>query len=94
MISLFKVQGDSMLPKMAGGDFVIISRLFFSLTPGDIVVIDHPLYQRIIKRIEKTCSEKGLWLTGDNLSASVTPDQIGWIQKSQVKGKVIATISR
>jgi nickel-type superoxide dismutase maturation protease len=94
MLSLFKIKGDSMLPKMAGGDFVIISRLFFSLKPGDVVVVDHPVYQRIVKRIEKTCSQQGIWLTGDNLSASVSSDDMGWVSRNQVKGKVIVTISR
>ncbi|OUR74229.1 hypothetical protein A9Q78_01090 [Methylophaga sp. 41_12_T18] len=93
MLSLIKVQGDSMLPKLANDDFVVVSRFFWSLRPGDLVVADHDRYNKIIKRIEQVSEEKGYLLTGEN-EASVSSEDMGWISKQQIFGKVILQIKR
>lgn len=81
-----------MLPSMAGGDFVIASRLFFHLKVGNIVIVDHPDFHKIIKRIEKISPSGQLWLTGDNHSDSVSSKQMGWVDRKNVKAKVLFII--
>jgi len=93
MLSLIKVQGDSMLPKLANDDFVVVSRFFWSLRPGDLVVADHDRYNKIIKRIEQVSEQQGYLLTGEN-EASVSSEQMGWISKQHIFGKVILQIKR
>ena len=93
MFSLFKVQGTSMLPTLASGDFVIASQLFFSLRPGDLVVVHHPSYRRIVKRISRVSKDKQLWLVGDHAS-SVLPEEMGWIDAKKVHAKVLLTVKK
>ena len=47
------VEGTSMVPTLANGDRLIVSHLFYRLTPGDVVVIVQPESDTpaIIKRI-------------------------------------------
>lgn len=82
-----------MLPTIAGGDFVIARRYFFTPKLNDIVVVDHPIYGRIVKRIEKIAANHTVWLRGEN-DDSVKPEQMGWISPDAIKGKVIYTVSQ
>ena len=87
MLSIYKVRGNSMLPHFAAGDFVIACRLFFSLNIGDCVIVKHANYRCIIKRIDNICPHKGIWLKGD-YEDSVSPEQMGWIQKKDIIARV------
>ncbi len=78
---------------MANGDFVIVSRYFWRLSQGDLVVVNHPVYQRIIKRIQYMDSHQRLWLSGNN-SASLSSEKMGWVEKSWVEGKVLKAITK
>jgi phage repressor protein C with HTH and peptisase S24 domain len=93
MLSIIKVQGDSMMPELADGDFVMISRLFWTLKPQDKVVVDHSIYHQVIKQIKVYQPEKGLLLEGLN-DASVSTEKLGWVQPKQVIGKVILSFRR
>jgi len=92
MLSLRKVKGTSMYPALVDSDYIVINHFFWQLSAGDIVVVDHPIYQYIIKRIVTIANNGDLWLKGDNIS-SVKPEMIGWIKQRWIKGKVIYTIS-
>lgn len=93
MINLLKIDGDSMLPKMADGDFIFISRLYINLQPRHMVVVSHPIYQRIVKRIEHINNDGQLWLCGDN-RLSLSSAQMGWIEPSWITGKVLIIINK
>lgn len=93
MLKLFKVAGQSMHPKLAEGDFVLASMRFYRLRIDDVVVVSHPLYCTLIKRIQHIDAEKGILLTGEN-RCSVSSEQMGWINKSRVLGKVIYSIKQ
>ena len=80
-----------MYPTLANGDYVVISTLFWRLKADDIVVVEHPEYQKIIKRIDTIDDQGHLWLKGDN-EASLSPEKMGWIKKQWLVGKVIYTI--
>ena len=92
-LKIFKVTGNSMLPTLAAGDFVIASRLFFKLRVGDHIVANHPDYDCIVKKIQKIDPTQGYWLSGEN-SDSVTPEQIGWLNRNQIIAKVILKIKK
>lgn len=87
MLGVYRVEGASMLPTLADGDYVVASRWYARIRPGDILVIDHPRYRRIVKRVLRVCKRRGLLLGGDNATASVDPHMIGWISPQRVLGK-------
>lgn len=76
-----------MQPELTNGDFVVISKLYRTLNVGDLVVAEHPTYHRIIKRITQISKVKGILLSGDN-KQSVSSNQIGWVPKDNILGKV------
>ncbi|GHA42585.1 S24 family peptidase [Photobacterium aphoticum] len=92
MLFILKVTGSSMLPVFQPGDFVLISRWFRHLQVGDDVVINHPHYGRIIKRIACVHTNQSLTLTGLHAS-SVSSTDMGTICPTQVVGKVRYTVS-
>ncbi|MFT7372617.1 MAG: nickel-type superoxide dismutase maturation protease [Oleiphilaceae bacterium] len=91
MLSLRKIEGASMYPVMVEGDYIVINHLFWQLNAGDIIVVNHPIYKNIIKRIVAIATNGDLWLRGENID-SVTPEKMGWVKEHWVKGKVIYTI--
>ncbi len=93
LIGIFKVDGKSMLPILAEGDFVITSRLLSKIRPNNIVVVEHPSYGRLIKRVLEVSDDHRLWLCGENTS-SLTPEKIGWIHTENIKGKVYFSIKK
>ena len=89
-IRIFKVHGDSMEPLFTHGDFIASYTLpFMRYRVGDIIVVSHPRYDRIIKRIDKINSKNEFSLRGDNLMKSVSSKSIGWIPNKWVTGKLL-----
>ncbi len=93
MLYIFRVEGDSMLPTLTAGDYVIASRLFFKPRKNQLVVVDHPVYSRIVKRITEVCDKRGFYLSGENTS-SVSSEKMGWIHKSQILARVLFSIKK
>ncbi|VAW85224.1 hypothetical protein MNBD_GAMMA16-2043 [hydrothermal vent metagenome] len=93
LIGIFKVNGKSMLPILAEGDFVITSRLLSKIRSNDLVVVEHPVYGRLVKRVLEVSNDNRLWLCGNNTS-SLTPEKIGWINAEDIKGKVYFSIKK
>lgn len=87
IVGLFKVYGNSMLPRMSDGDFVLTSRMLMTIKVGDDLVVDHPVYGRLIKRVSKVADDGLIRLSGENAS-SVSSDDMGWVSSSDVLGKV------
>jgi len=82
-----------MLPELADGDFVIVNRLFWSLKPREVIVANHIRYAQIIKRVKSYLPDKGILLEGIS-DRSVSSEQMGWIPRDQVVGKVIFSVKR
>ena len=80
-----------MQPTLACGDFVVASKLKFSLSEGDLVIAYHPVYGQMVKRIKSISSTHGFLLTGDN-SQSVSSEAMGWIARESIKAKVLFPI--
>jgi phage repressor protein C with HTH and peptisase S24 domain len=64
MLNLFRVSGNSMVPTLAAGDFVVTRRTR-SIKVGDVVVVDTDEVGRIIKRIASLNGD-AVTLVGDN----------------------------
>lgn len=82
-----------MMPSLAGGDYVIASRYFRRLKKGDLVIVDHPHYKRIVKRIHTMSENHKLLLSGEN-AQSISCEKMGWVSTSTVYGKVIFSIKK
>lgn len=86
MLHIFKVKGDSMAPTLAGNDYVITSR-FLSLKENRLVVVNHPVYQQLIKRIKSIKKDGTFLLVGDN-KESLTTEKMGSFSKKSLCGVV------
>lgn len=91
MLRLIKVQGESMAPRLLDGDFVLISRFYWSLKVGQLVMVDHALYGVIVKKILHIAPDGQLWLGGEN-NQSLLSERIGWVSPRRILGKVRACI--
>lgn len=97
MFQVFRVQGQSMSPVLNDGDYVLASpwAIFLSgplgLKVGSLVVVQHPQYQVIVKRLVKLDQDGRFLLSGEN-SASVSSKQMDWCNQSQVLGRVLLKI--
>lgn len=79
-----------MFPKFADNDSVLVSSIPFMFTKpkkGDVVVFEK--YGRhYIKRIKKIKDEK-YFLVGDNKKDSQDSRRFGFVNRNQIKGKII-----
>ncbi|PIE46819.1 MAG: hypothetical protein CSA42_06550 [Gammaproteobacteria bacterium] len=102
-IKLFKVRGHSMFPNFLPDSFVLVIKYpWQQFKVGDVVLVKHEKYGKMIKRIcsmitSKSNSKIGLnrckkiTLRGDN-PQSVTTEQMGQIDSTHIIGKVIYQI--
>lgn len=80
-----------MEPKYSPGDFIVVARAFKPKI-GDVVVVnDHELGHRILKRIVKI-QGKRFFVEGDNRNHSRDSRHFGGVNKKQLRGKVIKKI--
>jgi nickel-type superoxide dismutase maturation protease len=89
------IEGDSMLPVLAGGDRVVVDPSA-SLSAEDIVVAYHPYKKNvsIVKRIAEVRADGRLVLLGENLSESTDSRHFGSVGAKEIYGKVVARIRR
>ncbi len=85
MISLRRVEGDSMLPCLKHGQIVLVISSK-KLKPSDVVIFRHNDLEKI-KRINEIKEDK-LYLLGDNSNKSTDSRTYGWISTESVVGKV------
>jgi len=94
-LGLYKVTGDSMLPNYCAGDYVLTCRLHTSIfKAGDVVVVRHPRFGNIIKRIARIDEASMLVIAGDNPLASTDSETLGLVSSQQVLGKVLWRIAQ
>ena len=80
-----------MLPTLKHNDFVVcFGWKGKRYKVGDVVVVTHPEFKTIIKRIAQIHPTQGLLLAGDN-AFSTAPERMGWIAPKQIIGKVVFT---
>ncbi|PIE43619.1 MAG: peptidase S24 [Gammaproteobacteria bacterium] len=92
MLTLKRIEGDSMSPSLQNGDY-ILACLWprWLLKPKQIIVLKHPIYGDIIKRIDTIDEQGQLTLIGDN-HRSVSREAMGKISKQIKTWKVIKRI--
>ena len=80
-----------MSPTFDDGDFVIYLRKLLSSRPyqeKDVVVLAHPRYGTIVKRVCETIANDRYKFKSDH-PQGVSSEQIGLCSKKLIKGKVI-----
>jgi hypothetical protein len=58
---------------------------------NDLVVCQHPVYGKMIKRIKQKNQRGDMLLTGEN-AQSLSSQQMGWITAGMITGKVLLKI--
>jgi nickel-type superoxide dismutase maturation protease len=90
--AVYRVVGQSMAPRIAESDYVLVNKLSFLLGKprvGDVVVAKHPNTGRLmVKRVSRVDSGRFL-LRGDNESASSDSRGFGPVTRDMVIGKVL-----
>lgn len=89
-LGIYKVRGDSMSPNFVHDDYVLsFAWCCTRYRKGDVVLVKHPQYRTIIKRIADVNRSIGeVLLVGDN-SASTSSESLGWLKYNNLMGKVI-----
>lgn len=93
MLGIYRVRGESMHPNLSEGDFVVALRALRPLKVGQRVVIDHPRYGILVKRVCRVGEDGRFQCAGDN-PASVGPDALGWLDRTQLRGVVRLAVRR
>jgi len=87
MLKVFKVRGDSMHPIINDGDFVLTSRLK-RMHIGAFVVVRHPEYKVMVKRVIDINHQGRFKLSGEN-DQSVSTSKMGWLAPESIVGIVL-----
>lgn len=97
MFRIHKITGDSMSPDFQEGDFVVLLTVPFFLNRlkiGDIIVFDHQLYGRLIKRIVSFDPETAEAYVQGTQPNSLGSLRLGTIRRDAIRGKVVAHFSK
>jgi nickel-type superoxide dismutase maturation protease len=86
-----EVTGDSMLPVLRPGDWLIV-RTGARVSPGDVVVARHPREDRLIVKRAVHRDADGWWLESDNQRAAGRQDSwdFGAVPDDLIVGRVVA----
>ena len=90
MLKLVKVRGESMAPTLAPGDYILITKAR-AIRSGFVVLVDHPKYGVIVKRV-KSVSYDALTLEGDGPESTDT-DALGQLAMTNVMGRARLAIT-
>ncbi len=88
MIKIVKIRGASMRPTLSPGDYLILTKARSwsqSLRSGFVVVVDHPKFGVIVKRV-KSINGDSLQLEGDGPESTDTA-AMGDVPLALVKGR-------
>ena len=94
MLSIFRVQGQSMEPYIKEGSFVLTRGFFPWERPKkeEIVLARDPRNGRtLLKRVNRQ-EGANYWLEGDNKDASTDSRTFGTISSKNILGKVFLTV--
>ncbi|BFM08449.1 S24/S26 family peptidase [Halioxenophilus aromaticivorans] len=84
--------GESMLPSFRDGDYVLLWCWPKRFRVGQCVVVDHPDFGIIIKRVKQVNADLSLVLHGDNAKHSTNSERLGRLEKNAVVGLVIGKV--
>ncbi len=86
-LGLRRVEGESMMPLLMPGSIVVITRWYWPLKIGDVVVIEHNGLEKV-KRITQL-QKKYVFVQGDNKSRSTDSSDFGWLDHASVVAKIV-----
>jgi nickel-type superoxide dismutase maturation protease len=93
MFRLYKVVGASMTPTLYQGDYVLcLTWPLFRFTENQVVVVNHPKYLTIIKRIKRVRDNRDYLLGGDN-PRSTSSQELGFVTQENIVGLVLLKIA-
>lgn len=83
-----------MSPTYNHNDYIVSAYWpFIKMYKGHIVVVSHPTFNTIVKRIKSLDNQGRMQLSGDNL-LSTESEKIGWVTKENLLGRVIFHIPK
>ncbi len=82
-----------MVPVLSDGDFVLTLRLFRAAKVGELVVVKHKALGVLVKRVVAVDGNGSILLRGENTQSSSIED-MGRIERAQIKGRVLRCIRR
>ena len=92
MFRLLKVRGQSLIPTVQEGDYVLLLRTSFpglSIKAGDVIVFDQPRYGRLIKNVRQVLDPGQSFEVRGSQISSTDSRNFGPVPREQVLGKVI-----
>jgi hypothetical protein len=85
-----------MTPTLYQGDYVLcLTWSLFRFRHSQVVVVNHPKYQTIIKRIkciQQISDNRSYWLVGDN-PQSTSSQELGFVTQENIVGLVLLKIA-
>ncbi len=78
--------GKSMMPTIKPGKLLVASKNT-EVNIGDVVILNFDDHE-IVKRVKYTKGSK-IYVLGDNSEYSTDSRTFGWLNKNQIKGKII-----
>lgn len=91
MLQFWRIQGNSLAPEFQEGDFVLLVKIPFLLRrfqPGQVVVFEHPVHGRLIKRVAHVGGDGRLEVHGSD-PYSIDSRSFGFIDPKWVIGRVL-----
>ncbi len=82
-----RIVGNSMLPALEDGQFVLISRRLNKNLNNQVVIVSHQGIDKI-KRVSFSSKDE-VYLLGDNLNHSTDSRQFGLVAKENIIGRLI-----
>ena len=77
-----------MRPRLKNDDYVLAARRWPWLRQGQLVVVRHPCYGVLVKRLQDIRGDGRILLRGEN-DASVSSEQMGWLTRDALIGVVL-----
>ncbi len=92
MFRIFRIRGDSMVPTLNAGDYVLAATWLRRPRVRQLVVVDHPVFGIVVKRLARKDTD-GYWLASEN-SCGVSSSEMGAVAGNHIIGRVLFTIRR
>lgn len=94
-LKIHRIEGVSMAPNYHSGDYVLsyCFGAWHKYQAGDVVLIEHKVFGKIIKRIHTISPEGSFSMQGDSIQ-STTIEALGSAKSDTIIGKVFYRISK
>jgi len=85
--SIYKVEGDSMLPNFSEGTKILVRQWFINPRVNDVVIVSKN-GRHLIKRVTKIQNNK-FFVAGDNRAESADSRKFGGVKREEIMGKIM-----